>query len=76
MTTRLEELPDQRSVWAERLARVRRSQARTDISGMRRPPRDSDGRAFLAERDQLGPFPEDEALPPPARVRRRQQPGV
>jgi hypothetical protein len=67
------DLPDQKEVWAERLARVRRSQARTDITGMRRPPRDPDERAFLAERDLLGPFPEDASLPDPSVVRRRRR---
>jgi hypothetical protein len=71
MTIKLDELPDQRALWEKRLERVRRSQARTDISGMCRPPRDRDERAFLRERDQLGPFPEDPGLPPPARVRTR-----
>lgn len=65
------DLPDQREVWAERLRRVRRSQARTDIAGMRRPPRDPAERAFLAERGLLGPFPEDPNLPAPAMVRKR-----
>jgi hypothetical protein len=66
-----EDIRDQSEVWAQRLERVRRSQARTDISGMRRPPRDPDERAFLAERDLLGPFPEDRGLPEPTVVRRR-----
>jgi hypothetical protein len=65
------DIRDQREVWAQRLERVRRSQARTDVSGMRRPPRDPDERAFLAERDLLGPFPEDPGLPEPMVVRRR-----
>ncbi|MBI4544686.1 MAG: hypothetical protein HY703_05810 [Gemmatimonadetes bacterium] len=65
------DLPDQREIWFERLKRVRRSQARTDITGMRRPPRDPDERAFLKERGLLGPFPEDPALPQPAVVRKR-----
>jgi hypothetical protein len=66
-----EDIPDQREVWAERLERVRRSQKRADISGMRRPPRDPAERAFLTERGRLGPFPEDPDLPAPAVVRRR-----
>jgi hypothetical protein len=64
-------LPDQRDVWAERLGRVRRSQARADLAGMRRPPRDSDERAFLAARGLLGPFQEDPELPDPAVARKR-----
>jgi hypothetical protein len=71
MASEPKNLPDQRRIWAERLARVRRSQARADVSGMRRPPRDRDERVFLSERDQLGPFPEDPVLPPPSRVRAR-----
>lgn len=64
-------LPDQRSVWEKRLRRVRRSQARADLAGMRRPPRDPDERAFLAARGLLGPFEEDPELPDPAVARRR-----
>ncbi len=67
-------LPDQRDVWVERLRRVRRSQARADLAGMRRPPRDPDERAFLAARGLLGPFEEDPGLPDPA-VARRRSPG-
>lgn len=63
-------LPDQRDAWEERLRRVRRSQARTDVAGMRRPPRDPDERAFLAARGLLGPFQEDGDLPPPAVARK------
>ena len=44
--------------WREQLARVRRSQARADVTGMTRPPRDPDERAFLAARGMLGPFAE------------------
>jgi hypothetical protein len=51
-------LPDLAARWAERLARVRRSQARTDVTGMTRPPLDPDERAFLAARGRLGPFRE------------------
>lgn len=57
-------LPDASLVWAERLARVQRSQARTDVTGMTRPPRDPDERAFLAARGQLGPFAEAPVRPP------------
>ena len=52
------ELADLRQAWPERLARVRASQARTDTSGMTRPPRDPDERGFLDARGQLGPFRE------------------
>jgi hypothetical protein len=52
------DVPDVSLRWRERLARVRRSQARVDITGMTRPPRDPDERAFLAERGLLGRFAE------------------
>lgn len=42
--------------WQVRLERVRRSQARTDVTGMVRPPRDPDERAFLLRNGQEGPF--------------------
>jgi hypothetical protein len=54
----LHDIPDLAARWIERLARVRRSQARTDTTGMTRPPRDPDDRAFLEARDGLGPFQE------------------
>lgn len=44
--------------WESRLARVRRSQARVNVAGMTRPPRDPDERFFLAQTGQLGPFVE------------------
>jgi hypothetical protein len=66
-----DKLPDQRELWPERLRRVRRSQERTDIRGMKRPPRDPEERAFLEERGSLGPFPEDPCLPEPSVARRR-----
>ena len=44
--------------WPDRVARVQRSQSRTDTTGMTRPVRDPDERAFLARTDQLGPFVE------------------
>lgn len=53
-----DDVPDLALLWDERLARVRRSQARTDVRGMTRPPRDPDERAFLAARGLLGPFAE------------------
>lgn len=49
-------LPDLREKWAERLERVRRSQARTDVRGMTRPPRDPVERAFLRRIGREGPF--------------------
>lgn len=45
--------------WPIRAARVRRSQARTDVGGMTRPPRDPDERAFLKRTGQEGPFREE-----------------
>lgn len=54
----LHDIPDLELVWRERAERVRRSRARTSATGMTRPPRDPDERAFLAERGQLGPFEE------------------
>ena len=53
-----DDAPDVSLLWSERLARVRRSQARTDVAGMTRPPRDPDERAFLAAGGGLGPFAE------------------
>lgn len=50
--------PDLSQKWPERLARVRQSQARTDVSGMTRPPRDPEERAFLERTGQTGPFRE------------------
>lgn len=50
--------PDVSEKWEERLERVRRSQARTDVAGMTRPPRDPDERAFLKRTGQAGPFRE------------------
>jgi hypothetical protein len=49
-------LPDLREKWVERLERVQRSQARTDVRGMTRPPRDPVERAFLRRIGREGPF--------------------
>ena len=49
---------DLRKVWPDRLARVQRSQARTDTTGMTRRLRDPDERAFLDARGWLGRFRE------------------
>jgi hypothetical protein len=67
----VQQLPDQRLVWPERLARVRRSRLRADLTGMFRPPRDPVERRFLQEHGLSGDFPEDPNLPPPSVVRRR-----
>lgn len=48
---------DLETVWSERLDRVKRSQNRTDVAGMTRPPRDPDKQAVLDETGQAGPFP-------------------
>ena len=52
---------DVEGFWQGRLARVQRSQTRTDPSGMTRPPRDPSERAFLARIGQLGPFVESQS---------------
>ncbi len=66
MTDAEDDLPDLSELWPERLRRVLEVQARTDPTGMTRPPRDPNERAFLAARGLLGPFrevpePEDAA---------------
>ena len=63
MTADFTSLVDQREVWPERLARVRRSQARADVTGMTRPRRDPDERRFLEERGLLGPYREIDVPP-------------
>ena len=55
---------DLTEVWPERLARVRRCQARIDVRGMTRPPRDPVKRAFLKRTGQEGPFIESPGEPP------------
>lgn len=47
---------DVQTVWEVRYARVLRSQARVNVTGMTRPVRDPNERAFLARTGQLGPF--------------------
>jgi hypothetical protein len=61
MKPSVKDLPDLSDTWAARLERVRRSQARTNTSGMTRPPRDPVEREFLEETGQLGPFVESTA---------------
>lgn len=63
-------LPDLRDKWAERLERVRRSQARTDVRGMTRPPRDPAERAFLRRTGKEGPFVEAEPQKGPSKRNR------
>lgn len=53
-------LTDFRADLAARYQRVREVLVRADTSGMTRPARDPDERAFLAARGELGPFREAE----------------
>jgi hypothetical protein len=53
-----ESKPDLREKWEVRLERVRRSQARSDVAGMTRPPRDPVEREFLQRIGREGPFTE------------------
>ncbi len=55
--------PDLSEKWPIRLARIRRSQARTDTRGMTRPARDPDEREFLKRTGQEGPFVEADKRP-------------
>jgi len=50
------------ALWIERARRVAALQRRADPTGMTRPPRDPEERAWLAQRGGLGPFVE--AKPP------------
>lgn len=50
-----------RAMWARSREATAAFRARTLPTGMTRPPRDPDERAFLAERGLLGPFVEAEA---------------
>lgn len=58
MTGAEDDLPDLSELWPERLRRVLEFQARADPTGMTRPARDPNERAFLAARGLLGPFRE------------------
>ena len=62
---------DVEALWQMRLARVQRSQSRTDPSGMTRPPRDPSERAFLARIGQLGPFVESQSPSPSSSTSQR-----
>lgn len=68
-----------RRVWDEQRARLQVILRRFDTSGMTRPARDPDERAWLEERGQQGgPFIEDEAAAVAARAyyeRRYRRPG-
>jgi hypothetical protein len=52
------DLSELREMWARRRAAAAPFRARVDPTEMTRPARDPDERAFLAERDALGPFVE------------------
>jgi len=52
------DLTELREMWARRRAAAAPFRALVDPTGMTRPARDPDERAFLAERDALGPFVE------------------
>ena len=67
----MKQLRDISEDWLKRLERVRRSQARTDTTGMTRPPRDPDERAFLRRTGQEGPFREASQEDLPARGHHR-----
>lgn len=68
----MKELRDISKDWPIRLERVRRSQARTDTTGMTRPPRDPVERAFLRRTGQEGPFREAPEQDEPDHPHRRQ----
>jgi hypothetical protein len=44
--------------WTLRIERIRRYRLRSDTTGMTRPPRDPDERAFLRETGREGPYVE------------------
>jgi hypothetical protein len=54
------DLSELRAIWARRREAAASLRARSDPTGMTRPPRDPDERAFLEERGLLGPFTEVE----------------
>lgn len=54
------DLSEFRAMWARRREAAAAIRARSDPTGMTRPPRDPDERAFLEERGLLGPFIEVE----------------
>jgi hypothetical protein len=53
-----DDLEELERLWAIRARRVAAVRARIAERGLTRPPRDPDERAWLAERDALGPFVE------------------
>jgi hypothetical protein len=52
------DLSELREMWARRRAAAAPFRALVNPTGMTRPARDPDERAFLAERNALGPFVE------------------
>lgn len=54
------EVVDPSEKWEQRLARVRRFHARSDVTSMTRPPRDPEKRQLLEEMGLLGPYQETE----------------
>lgn len=64
------DLGDLREMWERRRRIVREAKRNIDTTGMTRPRRDPDERAFLEERGLLGPFIETDI--PPAYPRRRE----
>ena len=54
------DLSELRAMWARSREATAAFRARTNPTGMTRPPRDPDERAFLEERGMLGPFVEVE----------------
>ncbi|HEX8904348.1 MAG TPA: hypothetical protein VF771_05870 [Longimicrobiaceae bacterium] len=52
------DLSELREMWARHRAALADLRQRIDPTGMTRPARDPDERAFLAERNALGPFVE------------------
>jgi len=65
---RAESLPDLRDAWPRRIAGVRAFQARTDLTGITRKPRDPEKAAFLASRGQLSAY--ESTDPSKARLQR------
>lgn len=51
-------LADPSEKWEIRMERIRRYRERSDPTGMTRPPRDPDERAFLRKTRQEGPYVE------------------
>lgn len=65
------DLAELRAMWDRRRRIVREAKRNIDTTGMTRPRRDPDERAFLEERGMLGPFIETDT---PAAYPRRRSP--